>query len=246
MIVVLPAIFTGGATHLAHGSLSAVYDCSAASLSGTTVIAWSTGVTYELKPITSGHRLVLAYKLVQPRSAPVLSLSDSENMIQRLRHVLRSWISDGGASAPDKIIYLLTHNYCDISPTASALRGEDANKVSMLRKLCEELGFGLALATVELYVYGYADRHYDSDVDEDNISFGEVEGRNMDVMDIVDLDGEAVANELTVDRTRDTIPWNLDKLVESGDHDDQSYEEPTGHVSGPMLLRSSALSSYHD
>ena len=40
LILVLPSKFEGGAAHLSHGDLSAVYDCSARSLFETTALAW--------------------------------------------------------------------------------------------------------------------------------------------------------------------------------------------------------------
>ena len=204
IVVVLPSQFTGGMAHLAHGGQSTVYDCSATSLHRTTVMAWYTDVTHEIKPITSGYRLALTYNLIHTTTTLRPVLWNSDMLSKRIRHILRAWMLDGGVSAPRKIIYLLEHKYSQANLRASALKGVDAYKVAILDPLAKELGFHLGFASVVCMLEGYGDQDYGRN--EDDVDFAEVERSQMSLEAFVDLNGEKISDDLPLDEEEDTIP----------------------------------------
>ncbi|KZT67691.1 hypothetical protein DAEQUDRAFT_672681 [Daedalea quercina L-15889] len=239
IVVVLPSKYTGGAAHLSHGSLSAVYDTASLSEIQTTALAWYTDVMHEIKPITSGYRLALSYNLLHTSNALRPSLPDNQIAVNILRHVLLSWKQEEYGKVPRKILYLLDHKYSQANLKGSALSSVDAHKSAMLNTLAKEHGFRLGIANLECRLSGYADDdggHYcdsrnrwgydlDSDGDSDNVGFAEVENREASITNLVTVGIFAQIDELDFDEESDgTIPNDLIDTVESGPHDGQEYE----------------------
>jgi len=253
MIVILPSAFTGGSAHLSHGGLSTAVDFSPNSLSSTSVISWYTDVTHEIKPITSGYRLALSYNLVHTTNTLRPSLNTAYDALTGLRHIFLSWKQI--PSAPQKIIYLLDHEYSKANLRGSALKGTDAHLASLLNPLAEELGFDLGLALVECHIYGVPESDYgrqinyerggDSDEEDDedeedidNLMIEEVIEQQMTITNLVNLDGELLADKLKLKENKDEefIPEDLRETVEEGIPDKQSYEGYQGNW-GPTLDR---------
>lgn len=248
IIVVLPSQFSGGAAHLSHGNISRVYDCSAASLDSTTVMAWYTDVTHEIKPITSGYRLALSYNLIHTTTSLRPALSSADDLVQKLREVLHVWDRDCGVSgyAPEKIVYLLDHKYSQANLRASALKGQDAQKVAILSQLASEFDFHLGFASVVCKLVGSAegdgvyDNHYDPyDEDSDyggyggrgDLEMGDIDEREMFIEEFVDIDGKLISHTLSIDEETETFPEDLAGIVEDGPVDDEEYEGYMGNVS---------------
>ena len=257
IVIVLPSRFTGGAAHLSHGDLSVVYDCSAKSQLETTVLSWYTDVMHEIKPITSGYRLALSYNLIHTarslRPAPVTNTA----LVDKLSRVLLAWGNDNGDISPQKIIYLLDHKYSEVNLKASALKGADAQKVAILEILAKKHGFSLGLANAHCRLTGPADDNggrdyrrdhwggcygdssdscYGDDVNEDDLDFAEIEGREMTIEHFVDLDGDLICDNLEYKEEAETIPTDLTEVVESGECDEQEYEGYMGNVSVALPL----------
>lgn len=245
IIVVLPSKFTGGEAHLSHSGLSAVYDSSSGSTYKTTIMAWYTDVTHEIKPITSGHRLALAYNLVHSRQSLRPVLSSNKVFVDRVRNALRAWNENEG-HMPEKLLYLLDHKYSQANLRGSALKGADDHTVCILGLIAKELNFHLGLANVECHLSGVGDDEdgygerdcYTSDEEADEpyhrpVSFGEVSDRDVQIKSFVDLDGNKIADSLEFDEEKEIIPADFVEDIESGPHDKEDYEGYMGNVSRP-------------
>lgn len=230
VVVVLPSEFTGGEAHLYHDGKSTIYDISAASLCQTTVMAWYTDVSHEIKPITSGYRLALAYNLVHTTTSLRPALTSSGDALEKLRRILRTWAEDGGINAPSKIVYLLEHKYSQANLRASALKGVDANQVAVLADLAKKQGFHLGLASVVCYVQGEGDDDF-GHKDYDDVDFGGDESKSTTIEHFVDLNGELISNDLDFEEEDETIPAELSYTILEGEHDRQEYEGYMGNVS---------------
>ncbi|KAJ7129787.1 hypothetical protein C8R44DRAFT_777696 [Mycena epipterygia] len=236
VVVVLPSPFQGGAAHLSHGALSTIIDSSSHSLSTVSVLAWYTDVVHEIKPITSGHRLAIAFNLIQTaNSRPVLP--ETNQYLQRLKHVLLSWKQrTDSVDVPVKLIYLLQHKYSLASVRGDCLKGADAYKVALLQSLAKQLSFDVGLANVECHVIGSGDddfghRGYDSEEDDDDVGMGEVEEQTMTIKNLVDLDGQRVQGEVECEEDdSEFCPANLRDVVEAGNPDKREYEGYQGNV----------------
>ncbi|KDQ10139.1 hypothetical protein BOTBODRAFT_36572 [Botryobasidium botryosum FD-172 SS1] len=197
MTVILPSAFTGGTVYLLHAGLPAVIKSSVDSLTSTSVTAWYTGVTHELKPVTSGYRLALSYNLIHTTNAPRPSLPAAYGPLVQLRHVLLSW-KQGGGSGPRKIVYLLKSIYSAASLRDS--KSTDAHIASFLGAVTGELGFSFGLARAQLTL---------SDPDLE---------KSMKITNLVDLEGRAISGEVLIDKEKggETIPADLAGALRDG------------------------------
>ncbi|KAJ3542327.1 hypothetical protein NM688_g5980 [Phlebia brevispora] len=233
------------------GRTSAVYDTSLTSDLQTSVMAWYTDVTHEVKPITSGYRLALSYNLIHTTTSLRPALPGDDSIMSPLRNALLAWKADAGAESPDKILYLLKHKYSQASLNGSALKGSDAQHAALLDPLCKELGFCLGLASVEchkegacadggshnrrrkrFWQYDASDSDVEEEIDyddDDDASFVDVFEQSMTISDFVDLQGEPLTGEIELDSVTETIPDDLEETVVSGAYDEQEYEGYTGN-----------------
>ena len=236
IVVVLPSQFTGGAVHVSHGGLEYEYDCSIDSISNTTILAWYTDVQHEVKPVTSGYRLALAFNLIHTtkklRPAPPMQNAST----QRLRNVLASWqqrISEDDDEVPEKILYLLSHKYSQANLRGSALKGRDSHLMALLDSLARPLGFRLGLANMTCHISGTGD---DSDGrgsgwgGRRSVGFGEVCDTDIDVENLVDLDGTILRKTLAFDEETETIPVDLEDVLSREKCDKEDYEGYMGNV----------------
>ncbi|KAJ6539247.1 hypothetical protein B0H19DRAFT_349904 [Mycena capillaripes] len=239
IVVVLPSPFQGGAAHLSHGDLTTIIDSSSHSLSNVSVLAWYTDVLHEIKPITSGHRLAIAFNLIQTANSRP-KLPQTNDFLSQLRHVLLSWKQQPHSTVPTKIIYLLQHKYSKASLRGNCLKGADAYKVALLQSLATQLNFDIGLANVECHVQGYGDddfghRGYDSD--DDDVGMAEVEERSMTIGNLVDLDGRRIRDEIDCEEDdSEFCPEDLRDEVEAGNPDEREYEGYQGNGAGSLEL----------
>lgn len=250
VIIILQSPYTGGEAHLTHGGQSAVVDHSKNSFISTSVMAWYTDVTHEIKPITSGYRLALSYNLVHTTTTIRPSIPGSHRAGQVFRHIFQSWRSQG-YSGLQKIIYLLDHRYSRANFHGGALKGSDSHQIALIEGIAHECGFEVGLANVESHLSGapsrdpdrdgwrdpYDDGYGYSDEDENDggssdITMAEVFETEWSVTNLVDLDGNEIVDELYCDDNEDeTIPVDLQEQVESGPVDEEEYEGYQGNVS---------------
>lgn len=246
IVVILPSRFTGGAVHVRHGELDKTYDTCEGSLTNTSVLAWYTDVEHEVKVITSGYRLALSFNLVHTTNAlrPTLSVS---TLPSRLQHVLHSWKqAEDDGDAPHKIIYLLSHKYSQAALRGSALKGVDAHLVAILDAIGTQYGIHLGLANLTCTQSGsandYGERrgrgwgrsrcYYDAyeDMDDDDVSMCEVDETQVDVENLVDMDGKLIRQAVDYELESEVIPEELVDEITSGEYDDQEYEGYQGNV----------------
>ncbi|PSS37912.1 hypothetical protein PHLCEN_2v242 [Hermanssonia centrifuga] len=204
-------------------------------------MAWYADVKREIKPITSGYCLALSYNLISSIKSPWPALRGT---IDELRNVLLAWNNDVAESSPEKILFLLDHKYTRTNLRASALKGADAEKTTVLRAIVKEHGFSLGLAIIVCHLVDFPDGKYqrrrgNHDSNSDNLddsedsfderpSFGDLQERDMAVETFVDLEGEIISGTLEVDEGKEMIPDNFSKTVERGIHDNQMHEDGLG------------------
>lgn len=150
-------------------------------------------------------------------------LSDDDEAVVRLEHILNSW-TNKGPSAPHKIVYLLDDQYARPNFRFDALTGHDALLVALVDAVAARCGFRVGLATVKHHVQGAAEledpyynpRHdYPDSDDEDSSSpepvkylMGDIIDSDTTLLGLGDLHGRVVfrATKCTED---ETIPEDL-------------------------------------
>ncbi|KAF8607470.1 hypothetical protein BDV93DRAFT_468245 [Ceratobasidium sp. AG-I] len=212
MVVILPSYFEGGAVHLTLNETSKVVDFSgAASPFQTSVLAWYTDVTHEIKPVTGGYRLALTYNLFRSMESPTIHPAPvNDPSAAKLLQALTDWaegVKQGeDAKAPHALAWLLEHKYSRASMCFAALKGRDAHLVRRARLVAEELGLclGLAILTLRDLPGNYHYNERDSDPEEDpeyEDDYGPIEGRQKIrrgcwLKYLVDLEGQVVSERL--------------------------------------------------
>lgn len=253
IIIILPSKFTCGAARLSLSGLSATYDCSEESFYQTTVLAWHTDVKHELKPITSGYRLALAYNLMHSPSCPRPVLSTNTDGIQELRDILKSWKNATATSGPEKIVFLLDHKYPPTDLRASTLKGADAHKFATVDMLAQEFDMHAGLGNA-VYSFsgrptkpGYGGDYYDrglgaldaygEPVDEDDLEIVDATEGTLEIKSFVDADGKSVSAVPVPVRSQDeVIPANLPYAMRRGDPDGQEYYSEDSEAGAPTQL----------
>ncbi|KAH9936700.1 hypothetical protein B0H21DRAFT_758571 [Amylocystis lapponica] len=239
VIVTLPSEFTGGATHLTHGILSTVYDCSPNTVSETTVMAWYTDVVREMKPITSGHRLALEFHLIHTAASPQPALPDQSALVESITHLLLSWkrrVDD----VPEKIVYVLDHQYAQANSNRE-MKGRDTQIVAILDILAKRHGFCLGLASLVCRLTGVVsnasvhsnrdprgDRNNDSEGPNEDMT--EVSAVTLDLQNLVAFEGRMIKKPI-FDSETEAVPKDLVKVIQAGQEERQIYGDSTGNGS---------------
>jgi hypothetical protein len=160
IIIILPSEHTGGQVCVSHGTKKDTFDTAISSAVGFSLLAWYTDVKHKVKPITSGFRLALSYKLIHTaRNTLPPSIPDSTGAIDTLTTVLRNWEQNRYGDYVEKVAYILDHEYSSKSLKRASLKGADAHLVAVLVRVCkkEALDINFHLACIEHTISGTAD-----------------------------------------------------------------------------------------
>jgi hypothetical protein len=180
LVVGLPSVYKGGALQVRHQGRSRTYRGSKAALS---FVAFYADCRHEVRPVSSGHRIVLTYNLLlEADAADAGSDLDPELVVGVSGCMEEHFAADG---APDRLVYLLDHEYTRQGLDASRLKGVDAGRAPYLWAAAERTGCEAALGLADVHetwsAYEQDDglwgpsrrrrRWYDDD-DEDEDDFG--------------------------------------------------------------------------
>ncbi|KAI4250252.1 MAG: hypothetical protein LQ352_005406 [Teloschistes flavicans] len=195
-------------------------------------------VMHEVRPVTSGYRLVVVYNLVQTSPGVVQTAAKLLGERDELGSVLAAWnrgTKKDSTGAPTFLLYQLEHEYTEESLKMNALKGRDKLKVDCLNDVCSKNGVGCYLASCEkMESGGCAGKKYDGydDDEEDDDEEGphaleDVFDMSLEIKRFVDLDGTLLASGIDVNE-EDFI--QDDPFARDPDHED--YEGYMGN-SGP-------------
>ena len=167
-------------------------------------------MTHEVNPITSGHRVVLTYNVINDsRSAPLPAAANlEEDSDSKLRSVLRQWSAnnvrtDYKFEEVDFLCHYLAHQYTERSLSLSRMVGEDLHWVRRAAHAAEQADCVVYLATFE--------RKRVSDCGDGGSEFGSDYGSNPEfrvedeieddwtLQKVVTLDGTHVAEDVPID-----------------------------------------------
>ena len=185
--VVLPSTYTGGAEVVEHRGEKVTYRRTARSAEALTLIAFYADCHHEIRPIKSGYRAVLVYNLSirRARGAATSPIDDSaiDDLAASVRHHFGTAVREYSwhdPVKPEKLVYLLDHDYTQRSIGWHRLKGADAHRAVALRAAAARLGCEamLGLADIEEMwdcyeepgPWGYRGDHwtaYDDELDED-------------------------------------------------------------------------------
>jgi hypothetical protein len=154
LVVILPARHTGGEL-VVHGPGDAT--TYRASARGITLVAFYADCLHEVLPVSSGYRIALTYNLVMDgdsagsgptdeTTAGELAALLNAHFTTRRRHRYRDEVLD----PPNRLVYLLDHEYTARGLSWSRLKGADARRAALLKAAADSAGCELALALAEI------------------------------------------------------------------------------------------------
>jgi predicted 2-oxoglutarate/Fe(II)-dependent dioxygenase YbiX len=187
LVVTLPSRYAGGELMVGHNEEWKAYQGSKTALS---LVAFYADCRHEVLKVESGYRITLTYNLLLhgDTSRP----AGDDGTVAELADLLREHFSTpvpryyGGSAAdpPNRLVYLLDHEYTPRGLTWRRLKGADASRVALLRTAADQAGCEavLALADVktthgafpadEAYGYGRRRDWYDDFGDDDDEQSG--------------------------------------------------------------------------
>jgi hypothetical protein len=208
LVVSLPSRFTGGAISIEHHGAKMRVGGSDRSL---TFIAFYADCRHEVHPIKEGYRIVLTYNLVLEHNptaagAPTAAINGLTDTIREFFAAPGQTRWSGGHSVrspPDRLVYLLDHEYTQRGLQWNRLKNSDAQRAIALQEVARELDCEIFLALADVHetwscedeYSGYSDygqRYYgDDDNDEENED-GESPGGSShpDLTELIDSDVE--------------------------------------------------------
>ncbi len=173
LVVMLPSNASGGDLVVGLGDQAATHRPSRTAL---TFVAFYSDTVHEIRPVTAGYRVVLTYNLLARGSttAPAAAVDLDDASINQLAGLLNthfsrpadvpSWRRNRSpAQPPDRLVYLLDHQYTERGMSWNALKGVDAHRAAALRAAAEHADCQVALALAEVHEIWQADEddwHY--------------------------------------------------------------------------------------
>lgn len=222
LVISLPSKHEGGEVHLSHSNRRHVFATSDFSSFDLAALAWYSDVTHEIKPISSGYRLVITYNLVQQRGSPPSAGTFVEQQAQ-LQALLQKWTS--ALQSKKRVIYKLDHKYSQSSLSIHNMKGRDAQLIRCLDQACQETGFYVFLA-IMTKTEGCEDDFYYGGGDEDSLELDHV----------TSIDGSHITGSVDVEMSEILGPDPY--KGRAADSEDEG--EFTGNESMPSQYR------YHD
>ena len=155
--VSLPAAGAGGEIVVRHQGRERVIDMAPGEPSELAFAAFYADCEHEVRPLVEGHRLSLVFNLClrpgdtdTPRTAP-----DHTQQVKSLAKCLAQW--DRGPDAPEKLAWVLEHEYSEAGLSFAALKNRDAAVARLLAAAAEDADCALHAAILHLEEWGAAD-----------------------------------------------------------------------------------------
>ena len=199
LVVTLPSSYTGGELMVGHNEEWKAYRGPKSALS---LVAFYADCRHEVLRVKSGYRITLTYNLLL--HGDTSSPDGDGGTVAHLAGLLREHFSTpvpgyyGGPAAdpPNRLVYLLDHEYTPRGLNWRRLKGADATRVTLLRAAADKAGCEAILALADIKTthsafpadegYGYQD-WYDEYEDEDEDSGGTSGGeREYDIQELID------------------------------------------------------------
>ena len=239
LVVTLPSGYAGGELMVGHNGEWRAYRGSKMALS---LVAFYADCRHEVLKVKSGYRITLTYNLLLHGGASRPEGDDGTTA--ELADLLREHFSTptpryhGGpvTDPPNRLVYLLDHEYTPRGLSWRRLKGADARRVSLLRTAAGQAGCEAVLALADIKTthsafpghegYGYWDQDWhDGDYDDEDGYSGDASGKE-DEYDIQEL----IDSEVTVTHWTGPQGTRLEETSLYVDRREVCASTPTGDL----------------
>jgi hypothetical protein len=200
LVVTLPSGYTGGELMVGHNEEWKAYRGSKTALS---LVAFYADCRHEVLRVESGYRITLTYNLLlhgdtsrpEGDGGTVAELADL--LSEHFSTPVPRYYSGPATDPPNRLVYLLDHQYTPRGLNWRRLKGADASRVALLRTAADKAGCEAVLALADIKTthsafpadegYGYQGWYDDYGEDDDEYSDGAGDSeRDYDIQDLVD------------------------------------------------------------
>jgi predicted 2-oxoglutarate/Fe(II)-dependent dioxygenase YbiX len=237
LVVTLPSSYAGGELMVGHNEEWKAYRGSKTALS---LVAFYADCRHEVLRVTWGYRITLTYNLLL--HGDTSRQEGDDGTVAELADLLREhfstpvprYYSGPATDPPNRLVYLLDHEYTPRGLSWRRLKGADASRVALLRSAADRAGCESVLALADIKTthsafaddegYGYRDWYdeYDEDDDEYSDDAGDSE-REYDVQELIDSEG-------TLTHWTGPEGTRLEETSLSVDGDEVCASTPTGDL----------------
>jgi hypothetical protein len=159
LVVVLPSEYSGGAVAVEHRGEKKVFRRTESQGRELSLLAFYADCHHAVSPIKSGVRVALTYQLRLGRRSRAVRPKIRGDLLDRLTMGLREHFavpivkhySQSEPVPPERLVYLLDHEYTQRSLSWSSLKNGDAVRVAALRAAAERLDCECFLALAEVH-----------------------------------------------------------------------------------------------
>ena len=157
LVVTLPSKFSGGTTIVKHHDEKVELRGPGSKLG---LVAFYADCHHEVRPVKDGYRIVLTYNLLLSKTSKHAHAPASDETVARLQSRVREFFetppgaSFSGAKSeppPDRLVYLLDHQYTQKGLSWSHLKNADAMRVAALAEVAKRLDCEVALALADVH-----------------------------------------------------------------------------------------------
>ena len=238
LIIVLPSDYSGGELLVRHQQQEVTLDLCSQEPEEISFAAFYADCVHEVLPVTDGCRLTLVYNLIRTdKKTPLPIPPDYRQAQQKVAVLLNNWVQSLNAetnegATPDKLIYLLEHEYSIAELKFDALKNMDAASADVLISAAEQADCDLYLALVSIEESGSAEHigggYYNrwGNDDEDDFEIGEVFDHSETISEWRSPDGSQPAlPNLPFEAEEFCPPEAFDRM----EPDDIEFQEATGN-----------------
>jgi hypothetical protein len=200
LVVTLPSSYTGGELVVGHNDDRMTYRGSKTALS---LVAFYADCRHEVLGVKSGYRITLTYNLLlhgdpdrpEGDAATVAELADL--LREHFSTPVPRYYGGPATNPPNRLVYLLDHEYTPRGLDWRRLKGADASRVALLRTAAGNAGCEAILALADIKTThsafpadgGYADQDrdwYDSEDDDEAADGGTGGEHGYDIHELID------------------------------------------------------------
>jgi hypothetical protein len=198
LVVTLPSSYTGGELMVGLGEEWKAYRGSRTALS---LVAFYADCRHEVLRVNSGYRITLTYNLMlhgdthRPAGDQGAVAELADLLREHFRTPVPRYYGGPAADPPNRLVYLLDHEYTARGLGWRRLKGADASRAALLSSAAGEAGCEALLALADIKTThsafpadeGYGYRDWDDDYDEDEYPGDEGGGEGeYDVQELID------------------------------------------------------------
>ena len=151
LVISLPSSHTGGELVIEHHGKTVAYQASGDEVS---VAAFYADCRHEVKPVRTGYRVTFTCNLLLDADpvgeVPVEPSAEAARYLtEHFTTRVSRWKGDD-QEPPNRLVYLLDHQYTQRGLSWDRLKGADADRAALLRAAAEEAGCEAVLALAEI------------------------------------------------------------------------------------------------